>query len=1219
MLGLKGRLLSGLIIGVLIFNVIIINLNVGSQGGHLKNEASIPNNILSNPRADKYNWSQIEIISEPVPGLNLNNGWSSEPGILVEDDKIYVVWNDETDYNGSGTDSDIFYRYFNGNNWSDIQVISEPVKGKNINTEKSTKPDIAVDNGKVYIVWQDLNNTNGAGVDWDIFYRCNLTGKGWEDIEVISEPTQDTNVNIRDSISPEIVVENGNIYVIWVDDTNLIGAGYDQDLFFRCNTDGISWGPIQVLSEPVVGNNYNTGNHHPQNVRIDIEVENGNIYVVWDDVNDTYNAGTDLDIYFRCKMSDNSWGDIQVISEPVIGKNTNTYWDWQPLIAIDNGMIYISWAVESGNINGSGTDREVVIRSNLTGSNWEDIQVISEPISGQNSNTGISIPHGLEAENGNVFSVWFDTNNTKGAGNDFDIFLRCYIIGKGWGSIKVVSEPVFGKNNMVYESQRPDIAVNHGKCHIVWDCRWDCNGSDKDIYYRAIQAPVPPLFLPIPKVNPVSGNTSTEFNFTVRCYHLNNEQQTSLKFYLDNEEYSILEMDQSDTNYSDGKDYYCTLNKLDIGRHNFYFWASDGKNVAKTIPIKMPNVCNTKPEIITSDNLTAIEDTYYKVNYEFVDIDRDNVGQVCYWDFNSNASWLKFVPEPPSLYGTPTNDDVGKYWVYVEVSDDIDTDSTYFTLEVLDVNDEPKIITKNVRTAYEDQYYYIDYNASDIDSPLKKQLWLLDTNATSWLNINSTSGELNGIPTNNDVGIYSVNVSVNDAEGGFDFTTFTLEVINVNDPPEIITEVVNYTYTGKSYEVDYNATDIDSPVINQIWLVTTDASWLTIDPVTGLLSGIPPHSDSGLFNVNVSVTDGDGGIDWQVFVLNVKKSNVAPTIITKNMEYAIVNEFYKVDYEAVDDSTPEDLLYWMLDTNATWLMLDSNSGILSGVPTFLDGRRSYWVNISVYDRYDGWDFKNFTITVLPEQKKLNNVPKLLDYKIEPKEGDTETVFTFSVLYLDLDSQPAMTIQVVIDDKKYEMELQAGELSYNGKYEYKTKLTEGEHTYYFTASDGIDSVRSEDFKTTYVEMDLEKESKDDDAGLLIIAIFIVVIIIVILILSYLMLQRKKKVKEKEVQEISLSPQPLVYPPNVYPTVITPRMPETSTPATLDRPYAQDNIYPSPPMEITTYETMQVYPTPELPIEPYITPEESYEQVSQTVFEQNVDQDQFVQEQTEYLEE
>jgi hypothetical protein len=93
------------------------------------------------------------------------------------------------------------------------------------------------------------------------------------------------------------------------------------------------------------------------------------------------------------------------------------------------------------------------------------------------------------------------------------------------------------------------------------------------------------------------------------------------------------------------------------------------------------------------------------------------------------------------------------------------------------VNDAPIDDT----TALEDELYIIDYDADDYDNDLL--IWSLDTNATTFLTIEPATGLLSGIPTNNDVGSYWVNVSVSDGNGGTDYTNFTLTVTNVNNPP----------------------------------------------------------------------------------------------------------------------------------------------------------------------------------------------------------------------------------------------------------------------------------------------------------------------------------------------------------------------------------------------------------------------------------------------------
>ncbi|MCK5561640.1 MAG: hypothetical protein KAJ51_13640, partial [Thermoplasmata archaeon] len=602
---------------------------------------------------EDHDYGQIKILSEPIFSQNFNTGGSQGPKIAMEGEKRYVVWEDSNNTKGAGTDYDILYRYFNGSIWSEVQVISEPIVGNNINTGNSRYSDIAVDNGKIYVVWSDWNNTNGAGTDWDIFYRCNLTGSGWEDIKVISEPIPGFNMNDQHDNNPNIVAENGKVYVVWWgwNDTN--NAGNDDDIFYRCNLNGVDWEDTQVISEPIFGYNFNTAN----SFRPAIAVENGKVYVVWEDFNNSVGSGTDRDILFRANLIGNYWEDIQVISEPVPGDNRNIELSESPAIAVENGKIYVAWGDEN-DTNGAGdTEPDIFYRCNIIGTSWERIQVISEPIPGNDINTRLSMKPDLVVENSRIYLTWTDLNNTNGAGTDYDIFLRYNITNSNWGPTHVISEPRKGSDINIGESAVSKIAVYLSKCHVVWQDTNNTNGAgiDHDVIYW--NASIPPA-LSIPRVTPISGNTSTNFNFTVIYLQVDNEPPIELKISISSTNYSMLQTDPTDLDYSDGKHYFYNT-KLNISNsHTFQCWASDTNYTVNTAIYSGPIVLNTPPQIITEDNLTAIEDIYYEIRYDYTDIDIDNIGQVGSWNFSTNASWLNFNQTTATLYGTPTNEDV---------------------------------------------------------------------------------------------------------------------------------------------------------------------------------------------------------------------------------------------------------------------------------------------------------------------------------------------------------------------------------------------------------------------------------------------------------------------------------------------------------------------------------------------------------------------------------
>ena len=1290
-----------IIIIILILNEFIINLNSKMGAETFENDSIIIRNyspiFQSN---DELNWGPIYVLSEPIFGQNLNINYSGFPKIATEGSNIHVVWYDITDFNNSGGDYDIFYRKFNGTSWLPIEVISEPVVGKNLNIDDDYDPDITIKNGKVYVVWDSENNSDGSGTDYDIFYRANL-GYGWGPIQIISEEVIWKNNNIGDSSNSKIAVENENIYVVWFDNNNTNNSGADYDIFFRCNSTG--WGPIEIISEPIQGSNFNIGDSYDP----EIDVENGKIYVVWRDMNNTNGAGTDSDIFYKY-FNGSNWSEVQVISESVPGSNFNIQPSLDPGIVVENRNIFVVW-YDRNDTNGAGTDRDIFYRCNLSGYSWEPVQVISEPIFGADTNTGESWGPKIAVKNNEIFVVWYDNNDTNGSSTDFDIFFKCNRTGI-WEPVQVISEPLYGSNINTGFSFNPAIEVENGNINVVW---FDSNntinsGTDSDIFFRYTSLPSK---LSNPDVTPKSGYTNDYFNFTVTYINTENKPLTEIYVNISGNNYSMKEANASDLEYRDGKKYYYNITHLKIGKHSYQFYANNSTQTFMTELFNNLIVYNSLPIIITPDNITAIEDVYYEVIYEFKDIDNITVNQLETWKFSSNASWLLFNPISTKLYGTPTNNDVGKYWVNVSINDTMDMDFTNYTLNVVGINDPPTIITIDNETAIEDQLYEIKYEAIDIDTILDNLIWGYKTNASwlkfdisntilngtplnddvgeywvnisvadnefldftnfslivvnvndppliltpditiakedefyqvnytvedvdnifeelemtfttdaNWLTFNTTSLILSGTPLNDDVGEYWVNISVTDNEF-LDFTNFSLIVVNVNDPPLILTPDITIAREDEFYQVNYTVEDVDN-ILEELELTfTTDANWLTFNTTSLILSGIPLNDDVGEYWVNISVADNEfldftnfslivenvndppmiittnipnatedeyyeiyfeaedvdnnpneliwtinTNADWLEkdiltrkifgipinndigeywvnisvkdeqyidsanFIFVVENINDPPTIITLDKENITVGDFYSIHYEAVDIDPIQVDLTWKLNTDASqWLSINSSTGWLNGTPSYTE-IGSYYVNVSVDDNVGGIDFHYFTLSVI--QLLYNNKPELTEGKTIPITGNTNTEFTFSVHYSDIDGDKPSNIQVVIDGEKFNMTLKSGEIASNGTYEYKTKLSEGEHSYYFKANDGIDDAISGDDITPTIDSaaniipevtkpKVEKAGQDLEYW---VYLLILIIIIILIILFFIVTRFKRKSTpaiEEETKENDLN--------------------------------------------------------------------------------------------------
>jgi hypothetical protein len=1097
----KKKLKLKILLIFLFFNLLIIDWNFDLEADNIENKYYLDFHSFKHPRNEDFDLGGIEVISEPIYGQNNNIDFSTGVRIAVENDKIYIVWHDKSNISNNGIDWDIFYRHFDGSNWSEIQVISEPEVGKDKSRNESSNPDIAVFNSKIFVVWHDYNNMINAGGDSDIFYRCNLSGNNWEDIQVISEPVYSQNINIGDSSHPKIEINNNKIYVVWQDNNNTEGAGMDLDVFYKCNLTGSEWEDTQVISEPIFGTNKNIGDSRAP----DIKVNNNKVYLVWDDNNNTENAGIDRDIFFRCNLNGLNWENIQVISEPILNNNFNIGFSTRGNIIVENGNIYVVWQ-DDNNTNGAGTDFDIFYRSNLTGITWENVQVLSESDKGKDNNIADSGDPKIDVENGNLYVVWHDSNKTKGSGEDYDIFFICNLSGLNWENVEIISEYVLGNNTNTYDSLAPDIAVNSGKSHIVWNDENNTKGSglDFDIFYRWIKDPLP-MYLSYPSITPQMGNTSTYYNFTVTYFHLDNIPPQKIIVNLSDVEYLMLEIDPFDNNYIDGKNYYFTIKNLNIGIHTLRFIAYDGKYTFHSPIINKPIVENFPPNIITKNNIIAFEDQFYEVKYEFDDIDIKTVGQLSnYWNFSTNSTWLDFNFSDSILSGTPRNNDIGNYWVNITINDSIDSDFTNFTLTVINVNDAPIIITKNITIINEDEYYEVTYEAIDIDNPQSILKWFLNSNA-SWLHFDSRTGILNGTPDNGNVGTYWVNISVNDNEYT-DWSNFTLTVVNINDPPDIITEDNKIAIEDEYYKVVYNVKDVDNTLTELKWFIDTNANWLGFNASNFTIFGIPRNNDVGEYWVNVSVYDNEYP-DFRNFTLTVFNTNDPPEIITEDITNATIGELYFVNYEVMDIDPDPTIFKWFVQTNNThkWLTIDSNTGWLGGIPKDNDFG-IFWVNVSVSDNNDGWAYHNFTINISKVKVIENNAPQLFNASLIPIEGSTNTVYTFSILYFDIDGDIPESIQVVIDNALFNMKLRADENASNGIYEYFTLLSEGKHTYYFIGSDGFELIKTNNLTTPEIE-ETDKISKKGNIWNWVIPLLIVIVII-LLFISFIIIQKRK---------------------------------------------------------------------------------------------------------------
>ncbi|TFF85845.1 MAG: hypothetical protein EU551_03150, partial [Promethearchaeota archaeon] len=162
------------------FYYAIIGGNLGYNGS-VTNSESVSVEI---PARSDTGWTIPSILSSQASIADSKNS-STEPRMLMDENgNLFVVWTDNYPLLGSGNDTDIFCRIYNESKrtWGGIITVSTESDADSIN------PNIALDSfGNFYVAWADLSDWNGAGSDADIFYKMyNTTTKSWTQTIVVT-------------------------------------------------------------------------------------------------------------------------------------------------------------------------------------------------------------------------------------------------------------------------------------------------------------------------------------------------------------------------------------------------------------------------------------------------------------------------------------------------------------------------------------------------------------------------------------------------------------------------------------------------------------------------------------------------------------------------------------------------------------------------------------------------------------------------------------------------------------------------------------------------------------------------------------------------------------------------------------------------------------------------------------------------------------------------
>lgn len=283
--------------------------------------------------------------------INNESWWNDyDPRLVIgPDDKQHLVFSEYGNYTDNGWDYDILYkeRAYGAVNWTVAETVSTE------STSDSTKPDLVVDSQNVvHVVWEDYTNYAGSCSDWDIFYKTRSPAGIWSPAEVVSTETMcddnnaenpaitlgsDDSVHVvwkdsapyggnnrshifkilykmkphngvwttaelvsteseRDAQAPDITVGgDGTVYISWYDSTNFTEPESinDTDIVIKKKIVGGQWTDLQMIS---------WYNNTDSSLEPTILYKNGRLHAVWEDSTDYGNPDASRDILYSTNM-----------------------------------------------------------------------------------------------------------------------------------------------------------------------------------------------------------------------------------------------------------------------------------------------------------------------------------------------------------------------------------------------------------------------------------------------------------------------------------------------------------------------------------------------------------------------------------------------------------------------------------------------------------------------------------------------------------------------------------------------------------------------------------------------------------------------------------------------------------------------------------------------------------------------------------------------------
>nr|WP_226894948.1 cadherin domain-containing protein [Luteolibacter marinus] len=295
--------------------------------------------------------------------------------------------------------------------------------------------------------------------------------------------------------------------------------------------------------------------------------------------------------------------------------------------------------------------------------------------------------------------------------------------------------------------------------------------------------------------------------------------------------------------------------------------------------------------------------------------------------------------EPGDHYLTVAAQDMGLGGLYP-----LKTTSRSVVITVESSNLPPAFYSESIELGgLEDQP--VSYMLSAHDPDAGDVLIYEKISGPSWLVVEE-DGQLDGVPSNGDVGSNQFTIRVTDYGGLFDEVILTIEVVNVNDPPVFVDAYLSLPDASEDqlYLTSLEGLGVDIDPQDAIsYSKVAGPDWLLVS-ADGSLLGTPGNDFVGTNSLIVRATDNAGAYGEAMAVIEVINVNDPPAFLSPGISAVAANEgqaYFASIASLAYDPDAGDTLAFRKTSGPAWLQV-SEDGTLSGTPAGGDAGWNYF-------------------------------------------------------------------------------------------------------------------------------------------------------------------------------------------------------------------------------------------------------------------------------------